>query len=130
MIPVSELVLLLIGCVLIQAFFVSAEVALSACDRAALRTRAAGGAGNAARAERMLAVPQVTLATTLVGANLATLIAVLVLALELYVRGQSVLWAPLFAVPPLLVIGHLVPKAIVQAHADSVVDRIATPLRL
>src|SRR5512144_1718049 len=125
MLTVGELVMVLIGCMLVQAFFVSAEVALSACDRTALRTRAAGGAANAARAERMLGVPQVTLATTLVGANLATLIAVLILALELIVRGASPLWAPLLAVPPLLVIGHLVPKAIVQAHADSVVDRIA-----
>lgn len=130
MITTGELVALLGGCVLVQAFFVAAEVALSACDRSALRTRAAAGASNAARAERMLAVPQVTLATTLVGANLATLIAVLVLALELFVRGASPLWAPLIAVPPLLVIGHLVPKAIVQAHADRLVDRIATPLRL
>jgi CBS domain containing-hemolysin-like protein len=130
MIPMTQLVLLLVTCVMVQAFFVSAEVALSACDRTALRTRAAGGAGNAARAERMLAVPQVTLATTLVGANLATLISVLLLALELDVYGASVLWAPLLVVPPLLVIGHLVPKAIVQAHADSVVDKIATPLRL
>src|SRR5262245_12638729 len=105
MISTTELVLLLLGCVLIQAFFVPAEVALSACDRAALGTRAAGGAGNAARAERMLAVPQVTLATTLVGANVATLVAVLVLALELLMRDHSVLWAPLLAVPPLLVIG-------------------------
>ena len=130
MITTTQLLLLLGACVLIQAFFVSAEVALSACDRSALRTRAAAGAGNAARAERMLAVPQVTLATTLVGANLATLVAVLVLALELIERGASPLWAPLIAVPPLLVIGHLVPKAIVQAHADSIVDKIAAPLRL
>jgi CBS domain containing-hemolysin-like protein len=129
MISTGELVILLGACVFFHAFFVSAEVALSACDRTALRTRAAGGAANAARAERMLGVPQVTLATTLVGANLATLIAVLVLALELLVRGASPLWAPLLAVPPLLVIGHLVPKALVQAHADSVVDKIATPLR-
>jgi CBS domain containing-hemolysin-like protein len=129
-ITTTELIVLLAGCVGIQAFFVSAEVALSACDRTALRTRAAAGAASAARAERMLAVPQVTLATTLVGANLATLIAVLVLAIDLHVSGQSPLWAPLIAVPPLLVIGHLVPKAIVQAHADSVVDRIAAPLRL
>ena len=130
MIPTSELVGLLVGCVVMQAFFVSAEVALSACDRTALRTRAAAGAGNAVRAERMLSVPQVTLATTLVGANLATLVAVLVVAIELSVHGLSPLWAPLFVVPPLLVIGHLVPKAIVQAHADRVVDRVATPLRL
>ena len=40
MIPTSELVLLLIACVGFHAFFVSAEVALSACDRTALRTRA------------------------------------------------------------------------------------------
>src|SRR5437762_12455773 len=82
MVTTGELVMILLGCVLVQGFFVSAEVALSACDRNALRTRAAGGGGSAARAERMLAVPQVTLATTLVGANLATLVAVLVLALE------------------------------------------------
>jgi CBS domain containing-hemolysin-like protein len=130
MITTGELIGILIGCVAMQAFFVTAEVALSACDRTALRTRAASGVGSAGRAERMLAVPQVTLATTLVGANLATLVAVLVLATDLVVKGLSPLWAPLFVVPPLLVIGHLVPKAIVQAHADRIVDRIATPLRL
>jgi len=129
-ITTGELVAILIGCVVLQAFFVSAEVALSACDRTALRTRAASGTGNAARAERMLAVPQVTLATTLVGANLATLVAVLVLAIELMLHKLSPLWAPLFVVPPLLVLGHLVPKTIVQAHADRIVDKIATPLRL
>ena len=32
--------------------------------------------------------------------------------------------------PPLLVLGHLVPKAIVQAQADKLVDGLATPLRL
>ncbi|HSD87503.1 MAG TPA: DUF21 domain-containing protein, partial [Kofleriaceae bacterium] len=130
MVTTGELVAVLLGCVFVQAFFVSAEVALSACDRNALRARAAGGATSAARAERMLAVPQVTLATTLVGANLATLVAVLILALELIMRGASPMWAPLIAVPPLLVLGHLVPKAIVQAHADTTVDRLATPLRL
>jgi CBS domain containing-hemolysin-like protein len=130
MVTTGELIAILLGCVFVQAFFVSAEVALSACDRNALRARAAGGGTSAARAERMLAVPQVTLATTLVGANLATLVAVLILALELILRGASPMWAPLIAVPPLLVLGHLVPKAIVQAHADKTVDRLATPLRL
>jgi len=129
MIALSTLIIVLGACVLAQAFFVSAEVALSACDRGALRVRAAGGKTRAARAERMLAVPQVTLATTLVGSNLATLIAVLVLGLELLARGIEPMWA-LLIVPPMLVVGHLVPKAIVQAHADRVVDTIANPLRL
>jgi CBS domain containing-hemolysin-like protein len=126
----QALVFLLAACVLVQGFFVASEVALSACDRGRLRTRAAGGARQAARVERMLAVPQVTLATTLVGANLATLIAVLAIGIELAERGESLLWAPLFAVPPLLVLGHLVPKTLVTAHADKVVELLATPLRL
>ena len=130
MIAISTLVIILVGCALAQAFFIAAEVALSACDRAALHARAQAGGARAARVERMLAVPQVTLATTLVGANLATLVAVLVLAVELVARGTSPLWAPLMVVPPLLVLGHLVPKTIVQAHADRLVDVLANPLRL
>lgn len=130
MIALSTIILVLIACVVAQAFFVSAEVALGACDRHALRTRAAAGRTSAARVEAMLAVPQVTLATTLVGANLATLVAVVMLGVALALRGISSLWAPLIVVPPMLVIGHLVPKAIVQAHADRVVDVLASPLRL
>ncbi len=125
----STLAALLVLCVLAHAFFVSAEVALSAADRNRMRARAAGGKPSAARAERMLGVPQVTLATTLVGANLALLVAVIAVALELVERGRSPLWAPLLAVPPLLVFGHLVPKQIVQIHADKIVDGVATQLR-
>ncbi len=125
----STLVLLLLGCGIFQAFFVSAEVALSAADRNRLRARAAGGNAAAVRAERMLGVPQVTLATTLVGANLALLIAVIAVGIEVHERHHSVLWAPLLALPPMLVLGHLVPKQIVQIQADRVVDSLATMLR-
>jgi putative hemolysin len=130
LIPISSLVLVLLGCVFAQAFFVSAEVALGACDRHALRTRAAAGRASSARIERMMAVPQITLATTLVGANLATLVAVIMLGEALATRGISPMWSPLIAIPPLLVVGHLVPKAIIQAHADRVIDVMASPLRL
>jgi CBS domain containing-hemolysin-like protein len=128
-ISASTLGFLLGVCLVAQAFFVAAEAALSACDRNRLRARVAAGDQRARRAERMLAVPQVTLATTLVGANLATLVAVLLVGIELAIRGVTPLWAPLIVVPPLLVLGHLVPKAIVQAHADAVVDALAGPLR-
>jgi putative hemolysin len=126
----STLAFLLVLCLIAQAFFVSAEVALSACDRGRLRARVAGGDLRARRAERMLAVPQVTVATTLVGATLASLIAVLLVGVELSSAGVTPLWSPLIVVPPLLVLGHLVPKAIAQAHADAFVDSLATPLRL
>ena len=135
MMAVSTLVFVLVACAAAQAFFTAAETALTACDRAALRARAAGRGGEArARgavlADRLLAAPQVTLSTTLVGANLALLVAVLVLAVQLAARGIAPLWAPLVIVPPLLVLGRLVPKAAVQAHADRVVDAVARPLRL
>jgi putative hemolysin len=130
MIAASTLAILLGLCLIVQAFFAGAEVALSACDRNQLRARAAAGDLRAQRAERMLAAPQVTLATTLVGGNLASLIAVLLVGIELSVHRITPLWAPLIAVPPLLVLGHLVPKAIVQAHADGLVDAFAPPLRL
>jgi len=126
----STLGFVLAMCLVAQAFFACAEVALSACDRNKLRDRAATGAVRARRAEHMLAAPQITLATTLVGATLATLLAVLVVAVELDVRGGSPLWSPLIVVPPLLVFGHFLPKALAQAHANALVVALATPLRL
>ncbi|HEY1548842.1 MAG TPA: hemolysin family protein, partial [Kofleriaceae bacterium] len=128
MIAISTLVVILLACLLAQAFFASAEVALGACDRQALRARAAAGGAAAAQIEELLAVPRVTLATTLVGANLATLIAVIVVAMHLNVADRSPWWS-LLVVPPMLVLGHLVPKAIVSAHADRIVDLLSRPLR-
>ena len=130
MIAPSTLGFVLAVCVIALAFFVVEEVALSACDRNRLRGLAEAGDLRARRAERLLAAPHVTLATTLVGATLATLLAVLLVGVELDLRGASPLWAPAIVVPPLLVFGHLVPKAIAQAHADALVVAFATPLRL
>lgn len=130
MIELTTLAALIVGCALAQAFFISAEVAFGACDRHALRARASRGERSAIRAARMLEVPQVTFATTLVGANLATLVAVALVGHALVVRGESPLWAPCIGVPPLLVLGQLVPKAAVQGHADRLVGAIARPLRL
>ncbi len=121
---------IVVSCVVALAFFVATEVALTACDRGRLRARAAAGGSAAARAERMLAVPRVTLATTLLGANLATIVAVLAVGLGFAAHGETPVWAPLVAVPPLLVLGHFAPKAIAQAHADRTVDVLAQPLRL
>jgi CBS domain containing-hemolysin-like protein len=126
----STLGVVLAACAVVQAFFVAAEAALSACDRNRLRARAAGGDPRARRTERLLAVPQITLATTLVGANLAAAVAVLLVAIELAAHDLAPLWAPLFVVPPLLVFGHLLPKAIAQAHPEGLLDLCATPLRL
>jgi len=60
-----------------QAFFTVAEVALSACDRHRLRTAQRGRPARPARGAPARGA-QVTLATSLVGGTLATLMAVLV----------------------------------------------------
>ncbi|HEU4726681.1 MAG TPA: hemolysin family protein [Kofleriaceae bacterium] len=129
MIAPSTLGFVLAVCLVAVAFFVCAEVALSSCDRNRLRGRAEAGDLRAKRAELLVAAPQITLATTLIGATLATLLAVLLVAVELAVRGASVLWSPPIVVPPLLVFGHLVPRAVAQAHADALVPVLARPLR-
>ncbi|HEY0195754.1 MAG TPA: DUF21 domain-containing protein, partial [Kofleriaceae bacterium] len=122
MIAPSSLGFLLFLCLLAHAFFVGAEVALSACDRNRLRGRVTAGDQAALRAQQMLDDPQITRATTMVGANLAMLFAVLLVGLELVSSGANPLWAPLIVAPLLLVLGHLVPKAVAQTHADAMVD--------
>ncbi|HEY0189551.1 MAG TPA: hemolysin family protein, partial [Kofleriaceae bacterium] len=88
------------------------------------------GDQDAQRVSSMLDTPQISRATTMVGSNLAMLFAVLLVGVELVGSGTSALWAPLIVAPPLLVLGHLVPKAVAQAHADALVDSMAAPVRL
>jgi Mg2+/Co2+ transporter CorB len=83
-IGVGNLIGVVIGCVVAQAFFVGAELALATCNRVRLRQRAEAGDKAAKVADRMMGRPQVTLATTLLGANLAALLAVLTGALHLW----------------------------------------------
>ncbi|MEZ4368650.1 MAG: hemolysin family protein [Kofleriaceae bacterium] len=122
--------LVLAACVLAQAFFVAAEIAFSTCSRVRLRKRAAGGARAAALAERMAAEPSVTLATTLVGSNAASLVAVLLVAIFLAERGVHPAWAAAIAAPGMIVLGQLVPKGLASAHADRLVVVAAAPLAL
>ena len=57
MITPSTLGFLLAVCLIAQAFFVCAEVALSACDRNQLHTRAEAGDARARRAELQNTIP-------------------------------------------------------------------------
>ncbi|MEZ4359516.1 MAG: hemolysin family protein [Kofleriaceae bacterium] len=108
----------LAACVLTQGFFVAAEVAVTACDRARLRQRALAGSRRAKLTERLVAEPQITLATTLLGANLASIVGVILLGVNLQARGLHPLWAAPMLVPPILVFGHLLPKGLVQTNPD------------
>jgi putative hemolysin len=129
-IAVGNLIGVVIGCVIAQAYFVGTELALATCNRVRLRQRAESGDRAAKLADRLMGKPQVTLATTMLGANLAALLAVLSGALHLWGQGLAPLIAVAVIVPPLLVLGQVIPKALAQANADRVVVWLAPPLAL
>lgn len=124
--PLGSLLALLALCLVLQALFVAGEVAVTACDRARLRQRANAGSRRAKLTERLVAAPQITLATTLLGANLASIVGIVILAMQLPHHGLHPLWsAPIF-VPAVLVFGHLLPKGLVQSNPDRIAE-LLTP---
>jgi magnesium and cobalt exporter, CNNM family len=129
MIALDTWILVVAACLLVQAFTVGAEAAIGACNRGRLRQRVLAGSRAAKLAERLASRPQVALATTLLTASLSSLVAVLVSALFLRGRGAPMAVA-VAVVPPMLVLGQVVPKALAQAWADRLVVAIAPPLTL
>jgi putative hemolysin len=129
MIDLQSWILVVGACLVVQAFSVGAEAALGACNRGRLHQRAAGGSRAAKIAERLASRPQVALATTLLTASLSSIVAVLISALFLRGRGAPMAVA-VAVVPPMLVLGQVVPKALAQAWADRAVVVIAPPLML
>ena len=124
MMDVDTWILVVGACLVVQAFSVSAEAALGAANRGRLRQRAEAGSRAARTAERLAARPQIAVATTLLVASLSTIVAVLVSAL--FLRGRGVSMAVAVAiVPPMLVLGQVVPKALAQANADRAVISMA-----
>ncbi|HVV84567.1 MAG TPA: hemolysin family protein [Kofleriaceae bacterium] len=109
----------------VQGLFVSTELALGACDRARLRQRAQAGGLGARLAERMVARQTTTAATVALGAHLASLVLAALAALCLLQREHSPLWAPLLVTPPVLVLGHLLPRAVVPGLADRLAPLLA-----
>ncbi len=125
--PIGSLVLVLVASCLALGMFVAGEVSITACDRARLRQRAAAGSRRAKLTEHLVARPQVTLATTLLGANLAAIVAVVVLAVQLSLRGIHPLWSAPILVPVMLMFGHLLPKGLVQANPSRMAE-LLTPV--
>lgn len=125
--PISSLVLVLVASCVALGVFVAGEVSITACDRARLRQRAAAGSRRAKLTESLVARPQVTLATTLLGANLAAIVAVVVLAVQLSLRGVHPLWSAPILVPVMLMFGHLLPKGLVQANPNRMAE-LMTPV--
>ncbi|HUQ06483.1 MAG TPA: hemolysin family protein [Kofleriaceae bacterium] len=122
MITLSQLITVAVLAGMAQAMFVGAEIALGSCDRARLRQRAGGGSRGARAAERLLAKQETTAATVLIGATSASLVVAATCAVYLSGRGYHEAWAAVAVLVPMVIFGHLVPKAIAGAHADKLVS--------
>ena len=131
MITLGTLITVGVIAILLQGLFVSAELALGAADRGRLRQRATAGGLGAKQAERMVAHQTTTAATVALGGHLASLVLAALAALYLIEQGHSPLWSPLIAAPPALVLGQLLPRAVVPGLADRLAPLLAvviTPL--
>jgi putative hemolysin len=118
--------LILIGllCVGAHAFFAGAEVALGTASRTRLRQRAQAGKMGARFADSLLGRPQILLSTTLIGSNLATVLAAVAVAVYLETHGLSAWWAAALVIGPMLVVSQVI-RTLLQAQADRLAGWIA-----
>jgi CBS domain containing-hemolysin-like protein len=119
------------GCVAVQAFFSGSEIAMVSANRGLLRQRASEGDRGARMAEAFLARPQVLLATTLLGTNLALVTFSVMVALALAASdGNGELLAIVTVTPMTLILGEVVPKTLFQQYSDRLVTKVVYPLKV
>ena len=117
-------------CLLVEGFHSGSEIAVYSADRIRLRHQAEKGSRTARMALRFVENTDLLLGTTLVGTNLATVTATLVIGLALagVMGGTREGYTVLIMVPLTLILGELIPKSLYQKHADRVVLWAAYPL--
>lgn len=109
-------------CLLLEAFFSSAEIAVVSADRTHIRTLAGAGHRGAKLVEDFLIAPHRLLSATLLGTQLALVAQTVVWTLWLHAHHPR--HAELFLLcgltPTVVILGEIVPKAIVRQHANRV----------
>ncbi|MGN7613026.1 hemolysin family protein [Magnetococcales bacterium HHB-1] len=120
------IILLMLACLFMEAFFSGSEIGVVNADRLKLRHMAAQGSRGAKIAMQMLRNPEWLLSTTLVGTNIAIVTNTslgTMLAVNLFGADKS--WIAILIVAPLIwVFGEIVPKSIFQQNADTITPRV------
>lgn len=128
----TALALLLIAILLpMSGFFSGSEMALVSADRVKLQAEADRGRSGAKLALKMLQHPTRMLSTCLVGNNLCA-VSMATLGTQLVIDHTEIhpSLAFLLVVPFTLTLGEMIPKAVYQHHADSIVPYVVYPLRV
>ncbi|MBF0445852.1 MAG: HlyC/CorC family transporter [Magnetococcales bacterium] len=123
---IPVILLLMLICLLVEAFFSGAEIGVVSADRMKLRHSAAKGNKGAKLALKMLEKPEWLLSTTLVGTNIAIVTnTTLATLLAVHLFGKEYGWVAIAIAAPLIwVFGEIVPKSVFQQKADSLTPRI------
>jgi CBS domain containing-hemolysin-like protein len=123
--------MLVLLCIVVQAFFAGSEMAVVSADRLALQARADEGHRGAIRALRLLERPTRFVGVCLLGANLATITGASLLTHLLHTLGHdNELLAVAIYTPLTVVLAEVVPKSVFLQHADALAPVLAAPLAL
>jgi putative hemolysin len=121
----TTIVIILI-CLLLEAFFSGSEIAVISADQLKLRHQAAKGSKGAKLALKMLQKPEWLLSITLIGTNISVVTnTTMAAALMIHLFGDHGSWLAIVLIAPLIwVFGEIVPKSIFQQRADTITPHI------
>ncbi len=123
--------LIIVTCLVFEAFYSGSEIALISVNRFKLKHKAESGSTGAQLAENLLTQPEKIFSTTSVGTNLAVVTATAIctsLLMGLY-GEKGDLYSTLIMAPIILLFGEIIPKAIFQEGADTLSPIVARPLK-
>jgi CBS domain containing-hemolysin-like protein len=119
-----ELVVIVIAtCLLLQAFFAGSEMALVSCDKIKMKSLAEGGSARAKLVLKSFVEIERFISTTLVGINLSLITSTVILTFyiqDTYGIGKE-LYVVLILSPLIIIFGQVVPKAVFQKRASTMV---------
>lgn len=125
------LIILLIVCIVVQAFFAASEIALVSADDFRVRAESEGGHERSRVLERLLLHRDRLLALALTGANLATVIAAVLLTSFLHEIGPHMEYlAPFILTPVSLLLGEAIPKLLALRGPHAYALFASGPLRV
>ena len=124
------LVVAVFCCLVVQAFFSASEIALVSADDLKVRAESEGGNARSRVLGELLSNRDRLLALTLTGANLATVIAAVVLTSFLHQVGPHLEYlAPFILTPITLLLGESIPKLLTLGSPHTFALYAARPLR-
>ncbi len=123
-------IIVVIICLFMEALFAGSEIALISCDKIKIKTLAQGGSKAAKLALKCFLNIERYVSTALVGINLSLTIATVILTFyirDAYGSGKE-FYTVLILSPLVVIFGQVVPKAVSQKRANSMVLWTIYPL--